>query len=455
LPQRQHGWLPSGLHPDDATSYREYTTAEYLAGYSGPPPLVHLRRGETLRRCLEPGLADGKTFVFWGRNYMTGGIPGPERSITWVNQPDKMHGSRTGPGYHPGQARFGNAVYVYRPDFASGDYREAVVFENNDHVTLEFYTPYIIAATPPNGKPWGIYEEGCRNGLVVHGKSNCTVGVSVDQGRSWTTCGSLTEGADGIRWPGRLPDGGLDLTDHVKGHRQYFLQFSAGAKELEKAGLTIMTVCQANPSTMPRLKDGGTTIDFAATDRAVVSAGPNLAQARAHVVEGSFGTPRITLELSTPRGEPAVTVYPAAHVLSSNPPSPKVKYQIEVSTDGGKSWRPAVKDWTINRQGDEPKDFWSQSLCWGSLTFDGKAPTSVRVRFRNDGGKAYARAEAHLVYRTAPRDATRVTIAWTDDAGAHESAHSFTAGRGAWQLPTGRNVRTRWVEFAPVAGRKN
>ena len=25
-----------------------------------------------------------------------------------------------------------------------------------------------------------------------------------------------------------------------------------------------------------------------------------------------------------------------------------------------------VKDWTITRRGDEPADFWSQSLCWGS-----------------------------------------------------------------------------------------
>src|ERR1043166_2908000 len=50
------------------------TRREYLAGYSGPPPMVHLRRGETLRRYLQPGLEDGKTFVFWGRNNNTKGI---------------------------------------------------------------------------------------------------------------------------------------------------------------------------------------------------------------------------------------------------------------------------------------------------------------------------------------------------------------------------------------------
>lgn len=73
--------------------------------------MVHLRRGETLRRYLKPGLEDGKTYVFWRRNYQTDGIPGPERARTWVNQPEKLYGSTSGPGYRPGQARFANAVY--------------------------------------------------------------------------------------------------------------------------------------------------------------------------------------------------------------------------------------------------------------------------------------------------------------------------------------------------------
>ena len=97
LPERQHGWLVSALHPEDAPGvYARFDSVAYLSGYAGPPPTVHLRRGETLRRYLRPGLEDGKTFVYWGRNYNRGGIPGPERDLTWVNQPEKMHGSRVG-----------------------------------------------------------------------------------------------------------------------------------------------------------------------------------------------------------------------------------------------------------------------------------------------------------------------------------------------------------------------
>ena len=78
-PGRQRGWLVCGLHPSDGSSYRKYAVAEYLAGYAGPPPMLRLRRGERMRRYFQPGLDDGKTFVFWGRNYNTAGIPGPER----------------------------------------------------------------------------------------------------------------------------------------------------------------------------------------------------------------------------------------------------------------------------------------------------------------------------------------------------------------------------------------
>jgi hypothetical protein len=436
LPDKQHGWLVCGLHPGDGGVYRRYEVAEYLAGYNGPPPLVHLRRGETLRRYLRPGLADGKTFVFWGQNYDPAGTPGPQRAETWVNQPEAMYRSRAGAGHKPGQARYANAVYTYRPDFTTKDYREGVVREDAGQVVFEFYTPYIIAATPASNKPWGIYDPGCRNGLVLHGRATCRVSVSTDQGRTWQDADPFADG--------------LDLTDLVKGRRQYWLRFHAGARALARTGLTITTLCQANSSVLPRLKDRGNEVRFEATGQAVVSAGPNLPEAQAHLVAGKFGTSQVTLELATPRGEPVQAVHAAAHVQSGNPPRPDVKYQIELSTDGGKSWLPVVRDWTITRRGQEPKDFWSQSLCWGSARISDRDVSRVQVRFRNDGGKAYARAEVHLVYRTARADATRVTFAWTDDRGRHRAPHVF-AQRGSWKLPTGKAVQTHWVDFEPVA----
>lgn len=445
-PEKQHGWLVLGLHPGDGGVYRRYDVAEYLAGYSGPPPVVHLRRGESFRRYLAPGLDDGKTFVFWGRNYKTSGIPGPERSITWVNQPDKMYRSRTGAGYNPGQARYANAVYTYAPDFSTDSYREGVTDEGPDHVTFEFYTPYIIAATPPNEKEWGIYDAGCRNGLVLRGSADCAVSLSLNQGRTRVECGRFSNG--------------MDLTDHVKGYRQYLIRFGAPAARLAGTGLTMRTVCQANSSIIPHLKDEGTGVEYQASGRGIVSAGPTLEQARTHVAAGGFGTPAVTLRLDTPRKERAVALYAAAHILSGNPPAPDVKYQIEYSTDSGATWKPVVRDWQVTRRQEEPGDFWSQSLCWGSVQLDpvGKDPaTSVQVRFSNNGGKAYARTEAHLLYQPARTDPAKVTFDWMDDKGPHRVAHVFpaTAPGGkteAWQLLTGRDVRTRWVQIEPALG---
>jgi hypothetical protein len=438
LPGRQRGWLVSGLHPTDAPGvYTRYDSAAYHPGYAGPPPAVHLRRGETLRRYLQPGLSDGKTFVYWGRNYNRGGIPGPERDLTWVNQPQKMHGSTTGTPATVGRARYGNAVYTYRPDFASGDYREGVVDESDHHVTFAFSTPYLIGATPPNNKPWGVLDPGCTNGLVLRGKARCQVSVSTDGGRAWQDAGAFTDG--------------MDLTDHVKAQRQYRLRLGAGAKGLAGSGLTMTTVCQANAAVLPRLKDGGSTVRFEASGRTVVSAGPTLAQARAHVVEGGFSTPNVTMELATAKGEPAVEVHAAAQVASGSPPQADVRYHIDYSTDGGKTWRPLVKDWSVPRGGEEPKGFWSQSFCFGSAAITEKDVSRVRVRFHNTGSKPYQRAEVHLVCRARGKDATRVTFDWADDQGPHRASHVFRAGdTGAWTIPTGRDVQTRWVEFDPV-----
>jgi hypothetical protein len=418
-PDRQRGWLVCGLHPADGASYRKYAVAEYLAGYAGPPPMVHLRRGERMRRYFEPGLDNGKTFVFWGRNYRTDGIPGPERSRTWVNQPESMHGSKNGTAHRNGQARYANVEYVYHP--------EPRALKN---AVIKFQTPYVIAATPPNDQPWGIYDAGCRNGLVLNGSSNGTVEISLDAGRSWVPGGKMING--------------LDLTDIVKGRSQYWLRFSGGTP----VGLVIRTVCQANVAVLPRLKDQGTTIRYEASGKSVLSLGPELELAKTFVTSGAFGEKAVTLTV-TPEN-PAVGLHVTAHVASGSPPDPSVRYQIEYSLNGGVTWLSLVKDWTIPRRGDEPGDHWSQSFCYGFSEIVAEADEPILIRFHNDGGKRYLRAEAHLIQEVGKPDPVKVTYDWNDAKGRQRKSHVFDS-KGAWRLSTGRNVRTRWVEFEPVA----
>ena len=432
-PDRQRGWLVCGLHPSDGSSYRKYAVAEYLAGYAGPPPMLRLRRGERMRRYFQPGLDDGKTFVFWGRNYNTAGIPGPERSRTWVNQPEKMQGSKNGTPHRNGQARFANVAYVYEPDFTGGDYREGIVRESAKEVVFSFQTPYVIGATPPNDKPWGIYDVGCRNGLTLQGKAACPVSVSLDAGRTWSS-------------PQTFKDG-LDLTDLAKGRSHYWLRLGVGANQLRNTGLAIRTVCQVNVAVLPWLKDNGTTISYEVSGKEVLSVGPELNLAKSFVTAGGFGEKKVTLAIKP--NKPVVGLHASAHVASGSPPNPKVRYHIEYSLDSGKRWLPLVKDRAIPRRGDEPGDFWSQSFSYGSSAIRTEAGKPIQIRFRNDGGKRYLRAEAHLVQATDQPDPLKVTYAWTDSSGPRQSSHIFRA-KGDWRLTTGRQVRTRWVEFAPL-----
>src|SRR5262249_21043415 len=161
-----------------------------------------------------------------------------------------------------------------------GPYKDGVVDESDRHVVFEFRAPFLIAATPPNAKPWAIYDAGCKNGLVLRGKARCAVAVSIDDGKTWKEAGDVRDG--------------LDLTDIVKGRRQYLLKLGAVAAELKDTGLTMTTVCQVNSSVLPRLKDDGAKLTFEASRRALVSAGPNLDHAQTHVVAGKFGSPQVT-----------------------------------------------------------------------------------------------------------------------------------------------------------------
>jgi hypothetical protein len=438
-PQRQRGWRVAGLHDGDAGVYDAFRSVEYLAGYAGVPPMAHLRRGETLRRYLKPGLEDGRTFVFWGRNYNTAGVPGPERSRTWVNQPEKMFGSTTGTGHRDGQVRYANAVYTYVPSFADGSYKEGIVSEGPDGVVFEFNSPYVIGCTPASDKPWGVYEAGGTNGLVVSGGAACKVEVSTDHGQTWQGGASLDLGNP------------MDLTDHVKGRRHYWLRFGAGADALKDAKLSWRTVCQANVATIPRLRDGRNRVSFFASGRAVASAGPNVPQVKAHVVDGAIGSKAVTLELAPPRRARVVRLHAAAWVASGSPPSPDVSYEIEFSTNGGKTWATVVEGWKVLRRPPEPADFWSQSFCWGETEVS-KRTGPVRVRFTNNGGKSYRAAEAHLVYEVQNPTPATVTFAWRQGSGgevktaSHEYPAIPTVEDGSWHVEAGKDVQTVWVE---------
>jgi len=431
---RARGWLPSGLHSSDAVGvYRTIKFAGYGTGYAGVPPIVNLRAGETLRRYVLPGLEDGKTYLYWGIN-KNNGIPGPDRDLSWVGQPEKMFQARqTAAGV---VIRYGNAVYTYKPDFTKGTYREGVVSEDAGQVTFEWYSPYVIGAMPATAaarEKAGIMKPGCTGGLVLNGKISSPVEVSVDQGSNWV---KIAEAKDG-----------LDLTDLVKGCHQYLLRFDSGAKALADSGLTITTGCQSSPAIIPHVKAGVNKATYEATGQGYVSAGPNKNQVQPHVIAGAMESPAVTLQLEAPRGAAVTAVYAAAHVACSAPPR-ESQYNIDYSVDGGQTWNPVLKDYQIRQIPPEPDDWWSQALFQGDARVD-RVAKPVQVRFTNTGKRTFKRVEAQLAYVVPNTSPLQVTYAWKEAGVVKTDTHVVAKGtaKDSWSFTAGAAPQTFYVEY--------
>ncbi len=440
-PERQHGWPLSGVSANGASgTLTKFNTAEYNPGYLGAPPILYLPDGTTFRRYPQPGLG-GKTYCFWGVNYNKGGVAGPARDRTWTRDPERMYqGPRlaielTGP-----IMRYGNGVFTYRGDFAGGGYKQAIVDESPRHVTIEFSSPYLIACTPADNSKWGVFKPGATNGLILTGRAECPVAVSTDWGQSWTDCGRFGNG--------------MDLTDLVKGRRQYLLRLGAPASKLAGSGLVIRTVVHIGSAVFPHLKSGGSRVTCLVGGYGLRSVGPFIDQVRAAVAEGKLDKDsRVVMRVATPRGERIAAVHAAAHVRSGVPPNPDVRYQIELSTDNGKTWADVVKDWKVVRRPVEPKDFWSQGFVWGSVKLSRTAGPEALVRFSNDGDITYGRCEVHLVYVTKQPQSLTVRYCWEDKAGSHIAERSYTKVGNpdwSWVVPTGDKTSTKWVELSPA-----
>lgn len=433
------GWLPE-LYPGDGNLYYSGTKFDApLSSYAGAPPMVNLRPGETLRRFPRPGLGEGPkgSMVFWG--LCVDGMDGPNRHITYLNNPEKFFNAMARPAAEgdPGKrARFGNAVFTYKPDFKSPSYKAGVAAEDDKSVTFEHCSPYVIAARP-SGKD--CLKPGCTLGLVLNGKAECAVCVSLDNMKTFSD-------------PVDFKDG-LDLTDLVKGHYQYWIKFLTPAASLAGKSLTLTTRCMASGYVMPWLKADGTKVTFNASGLAVKTIGPQAAAIRQNITDGALDKDTFTVKLATPHGEKIKTVYWASRAATGCPPKPDLAFKAEYSVDG-KEWKVLLDNWRIIPPAPyNPPDTWSQSFFYGGKEVVGADAGQVWIRISNNKGKTYQMAQFSVAYETGNQAKTRVAYCW-DEAGRERTAeHVYAAGASkdaSWKIDTGKDPKVKWIEMAAV-----
>ncbi|MCY3021894.1 MAG: hypothetical protein NTW87_23025 [Planctomycetota bacterium] len=441
------GWLPE-LYPGDGVgTYTRIIYYALLCGYAGAPPIVNLRPGESLRRFPRPGLGEGEkgTLVYWGIS--VDGLDGPNRHITYVTDPSTCFNATKRPNQESDpnrRGRFGNAVFTYKPDFKSS----AAVDDTS--VTIEHCSPFIIACKPAKKN---CLEAGATLGLVVTGKADCKICVSTDGMKTFSD-------------PVDFKDG-LDLTDLVKGHYQYWLKFMAPAASLTGKDVTITTRCMANGYVMPHLKADGTQVTFNASGLAAETIGPQADSIAKNIVAGGLDKPSFTVKLKTPHGEKIKTVCWAVRSPSGCPPKPDLAYKAEYSKDGNE-WKVLRDDWRIVPPVPyQAPDTWSQSFFYGTqdiASADANAETGtageVQVRISNNMGKPYQMGQFSVLYATKNAAKTKVTYAWTEGGQDKTAEHVYPAGATmdtSWKIETnpatgtaGKEPKLKWVEMTPV-----
>ncbi len=427
---------------DRLDSYSKIRWMQMNFGYNAMPIIYSLRSGETFTRYLDPGLEDGQTWVFWGRDYFElGGKPkhGPYRNVTFLDD-YPIGNDRRGRG----KAYYGNGVFEYVPPVADGRYKAGakepknVTFKDgvlrgkkaDAYVVFEHVSPYVIAARSieGGGREWNLLEEKCCDGAILTGEAvgEVLVTVSVDGGQTWQKVG-LAAGEFKI-----------DFTDVVKGRHAYLIRFGLTQAD-GLTGVKIRTVTQVGRGVFPRLKDGGTTVTYQASGESVIHGGPSQQLAeqfrRKDLEKDGYRVYQI---------KAAGAIRRAAGVARVNGPKGSA-WSVEFSLDGGKTWKPGTKDLQVAGDGNLWEDG-QAAYTWAEMDFPKNRAKEVLIRF---GQGSILHCQVFATYASKNTSAMEVTYGWQEGDAAQEDTHTIKKGKAsdAWTVPTGQGVKTRWVRF--------
>jgi hypothetical protein len=436
----------------------------YHSGYAVQPGVIHLRSGETFTRYFDRDHFGGATKRrFW--HHQAGG---PYRDWTFANQGQPRHeGAESN---CRGNASYCNGEFIYRPNLNGESFPEGSLIscvahgdggkglraaKNHASIALKHFSPYVICgdpeddANPMTGRATG--------GLVIVGRATGSVHLSIspDEGQSWQDGGKLS---------GRFE---RDVTDLVKGHYGWRANFTweAGSGLDELRFTTVTQVCQA---IYPRLTPGGTKIELRTASRAVVPVLPNFALAdeateqweewRSTNVRYAPRTEHSRFAYQTTNNKPGSVVFriesPSELVEVSAavrfgvrvPPPADCDYHLDLSLDGGQTWRPLAK-------AEMPADNeYSSGWMSGrqSIETSGVKTALVRATFYC-GGYQTGLIEAQLygLLKTKPPQAGQITFGWDEAGEAREFTRDLAAGAASdsFEIPTGKMVSDHFVRI--------
>ena len=443
---------------DNWAVYQAITANQHYYGYSAMPIVYSLRPGETFTRYFDPGLEDGKTWCYWGRDYyniMGKPVHGPFRNVTFLDDPPVGNG-RKGRGY----CRYGNGVFEYAPSLTDSRYAEGLwggydkprllfaggalrAEKGSADLILQHQSPYVIAATAGVGgeREWKAREEECVNGAIVTGRAlgQVPVAISVDAGKTWQDVGKA--------WG----DFRIDFTDAVKGRHFYLIRFGL-TPDTGLQSLKLRTVTHMSRGVFPRLTDGGTKVTYQAGGQVAVHGGPSQYLAEHYrytkLAEPGYRVYRIAA--------PGPIRY-AAGVGRCNAEGESKgglfgPWSVEFSIDGGKTWLAGMKDVMVAQSdGDvmtKDDSDWGggrHAYVWAQKQFDG---ASKEVLFRFGKGNIPT-CEVYATYEAPNSSNLEITYGWLEGGQARQHVHTISAGKNTdtWTVPTGKKVVNKWVRF--------
>ncbi|WP_254508765.1 hypothetical protein [Anatilimnocola floriformis] len=428
--------------------------AMYNGGYECQPGIVNLRKGETFTRWFDPDHYGGPTKRRFWHNLKNG----PVRDWTFANNGEPRHDGKDHNAR--GNAAYCNGEFVWQPDPSEILPPRKGRDWGKDHVLpeIEFrhWSPYVICgdpeddANPMTGK--------ATNGFVVEGDATGDVLIKITTARG-------TKQLDHVTFP-------LDLTEYVKGEYGWRLAVAWDGPESGVKDLKFTTTTQINQAIYPRLKPQGSTVNYRATNQAVLEQLPDFSLPEEETkrfertemrssnlaYRGRGANSRLAYE--TTNNKPASVVFPVTYEGSSLeevraairyqvrvPPPEQHDYRLDVSWDDGQTWQTFAK-------AEIPKD---NEFSSGWLAGSAKRPNKnsgkalVRVTLYAGGYKTgLIDAQLYGICRAAEKNGPLlITYGWRENGELKTAEQKLPAGvsEQTWKIATGAKIRDEFVRM--------